>query len=124
MDQNEYIRTRSICLKRTDDGQANRACTLLKSIKGVYHATPINKHRLKLTYSLELLSFELIEGLLKELGFSLDLSMPAYLRRYYYQYMEDSVRETLEINDEEHKLVCSLDESDPDESEQYWDQYH
>lgn len=124
MDQNEYIRTRNVCLKKTTDGQASRACTILQNVNGIVHVSPINKHRIKLTYTLELLSFELIEDLLKELGFDLDLSIPAYLRRYYYQYVEDNLREDLEVNEEKHELVCSLDEHDANGKEEYWDQYH
>jgi len=124
MDRNEYIKTRTVCLKkRSTAGQAIEACAVLKGVKGVIHVTPKNDHHLKLTYSLEFLTFELIEGLLKELGFRLDTSIPAYLRRYYYQYMEDNARESLTINDEEHQLTCCIDPNEAENPDQYWDQY-
>jgi len=123
MDQNNVIRTRSICLKKMVDGQSMRACSLLKTLNGVELASPITQHRLKLTYSLEFLTFELIEGLLTELGFKLDRSIPASIRRYYYQYAEDNVREKYHINEEKHSLVCPLDHVDTKNSPQYWDQY-
>jgi len=119
----DVIRTRSVCLKKMPEGQSERVCSLLKSLNGVECATPISKHRLKLTYSLELLTFELIEDLLIELGFKLDRSIPASLRRYYYQYVEDNVREKHHINEEKHQLVCHLDHDDSKTPVQYWDQY-
>jgi len=122
MDSNDYIRTRSICLKKTADGQAREACNILQRVSGIHSVSAMTKHRLKMTYSLEFLTFELVEGLLKELGLELDQSFPAYVRRYYYQYAEDNVRESLMMNAEKHHLVCRL--SDVDKPEQYWDQYH
>jgi len=124
MDQNNVIRTRSVCLKKMTVGQSMRACSLLKTLNGVELASPITPHRLKLTYSLELLTFELIEGLLIELGFKLDHSIPASIRRYYYQYTEDNVREKHHINEKNHALVCHLDHFETKNSTQYWDQYH
>ncbi len=124
MDQSEVIRTRSICLKRTSKGQAAQACSQLNKLNGVNNAQPISKNRLKLTYSLELLTFELIEGLLLELGFKLDRTIPATIRRYYYQYIEDNLREKLAITDEKQKLICRIDYADKKKPKQYWDQYH
>lgn len=124
MDSESFFRTRNICLAKTEsDGTAIKVCAILQGIKGVSHASPINKHRIKLCYSLEFLSFELIEELLKELGYGLDYSLPAYLRRYYYQYTEDNVRESLKINDEKQELSCRLDPLDADNPDQYWDEY-
>jgi len=120
----DLIRTRSVCLKKIAEGQSECVCSLLKSLNGVECATPISKHRLKLTYSLELLTFELIEDLLIELGFKLDRSIPASLRRYYYQYVEDNVREKHHINEESHHLVCHLNHGNSKNSVRYWDQYH
>lgn len=124
MDSEAYFRTRSVCLAKTEkDGAAIRVSAILQGIKGVSHASPINKHRIKLCYSLEFLSFELIEELLKELGYSLDNSLPAYLRRHYYQYTEDNVRESLKLNNDKQELSCRLDPLDSHNSDQYWDEY-
>ena len=124
MNQNECIKTRRICLKKTNSDSALKACGILLNVKGVNHASPISQHHLKLTYSLTLLSFELIEALLIELGFTLDTSIPASLRRYYYQYVEDSIRDKLKVSDEKHELMYSLDEMKSNKPAQYWDQYH
>ena len=125
MEEN-YIRTRKVCLARNDDSQqALRACENLNGIQGVISARPLNERQLMLSYSLEYLSFELIEALLKELGFYLDNSLPAIIRRNVYQYLEDNAREKLRVERDEQRLVCDVD---PDASKQepgkYWNDYH
>lgn len=125
MDDQIHIRKRMVCLTRNGrDSQATEACAALAGIKGVYEAKPVNRHRLTLTYSLEYLSFELIEGLLKELGYYLDNSIFAVLRRNVYQYLEDNAREKIHVEEENQTLVCQVDPEMPhDEPEKYWNDY-
>jgi len=125
MDKHIHIRERKICLNRNGDiKQVVEACKALRGIQGVYHAQPVSNYRLTLTYSLEYLSFELIEALLKELGFYLDNSIPAIIRRNIYQYLEDNVREKLRVDEEKRALVCDVDPDHPiDEPEKYWNNY-
>ncbi len=126
MEEN-YIRTRRVCLAHSDDDrQAARACASLQGIQGVISARPLNRRQLTLSYSLEYLSFELIESLLKELGFYLDNSLTAMIRRNVYQYLEDNARERLRVDREEQRLACDIDAEDSGESpaERYWNDYH
>ena len=126
MEEPVFIRTRMVCLTREGpETQAMEACAVLRGIKGVVDAQPINNFRLSLTYSLEDLSFELIEALLKELGFYLDNSLFAVVRRNIYQYLEDNVREKIHAEDKENQvLVCHLSEPlSHDEPEKYWNNY-
>jgi hypothetical protein len=124
MDDNA-IRTRRVCLARSDDNrQAERACASLNGIQGVISAEPLNDRQLMLSYSLEYLSFELIEGLLKELGFYLDNSLPAIIRRNVFQYLEDNAREKLRVEREEQRLACSVDFDSRQEPDKYWTDYH
>ena len=126
MEEN-YIRTRRVCLAHSDDDQqAARACASLNGIQGVVSARPLNRRQLMLSYSLEYLSFELIEALLKELGFYLDNSLPAMIRRNVYQYLEDNAREKLRVDREEQHLACDVDPEVSGESpaERYWNDYH
>lgn len=127
MEEERYIRTRRVCLAHNDDRQqAEKACASLRGIKGVMSAEPLNERQLMLSYSLRHLSFELIEGLLKELGFYLDNSLPATIRRTVYQYLEDNAREQLQLEQEEQLLSCSVrfGESSAPEPEKYWSDYH
>ena len=125
MDEHIHIRERKICLTR--DGNKNQvveACEALRGIHGVYHAQPVSNYRLTLTYSLKHLSFELVEDLLQELGFYLDNSIPAIIRRNIYQYLEDNAREKLHVDEEKQALVCDIDAELPhDEPEKYWNNY-
>jgi len=125
MDDPIYIRTRMVCLTREGrESQVREACAALRGIKGIVDAQPLNSHRLSLTYSLQDLSFELIEGLLKELGFYLDTSLFAIIRRTIYQYLEDNAREKIHAEEQEQSLVCPLPDDLPhDEPEKYWNNY-
>ena len=126
MVEHDYIRERLVCLTRNGhDSQAEDACSALRSIKGVHDAKPVNNHRLKLTYSLEHLTFELIEDLLRELGFYLDNSILAVIRRNIFQYLEDNAREKIHLDkQEEQRLECPVNPEIPhDEPEKYWNNY-
>ena len=125
MDEKVHIRKRLVCLRRSgDQSQAEEACAALRGIKGVVDAHPVSESRLSLTYSLEHLTFELIEGLLSELGFYLDDSIFAMIRRNIYQYLEDNAREKIHVDEENQKLVCQVDPEIPhDEPEKYWNNY-
>ncbi len=125
MDDQAYYRKRMICLARNGDTtQAHTACEALRSIKGVIEANPISHYRLTLTYSLQNLTFELIENLLKELGYYLDDSVFALIRRNIYQYLEDNAREKIHVDEEKHKLICDVDSELPhEEPDKYWHNY-
>ncbi len=125
MDEPIHIRTRMVCLTRKGvASQAENACEALKGVKGIVDIQPLNNYKLALTYSLKDLSFELIESLLKELGFYLDNSLFAIIRRNIYQYLEDNVREKIHAEEVDHNLVCHLHEELPhDEPEKYWNNY-
>lgn len=125
MNEQLHIRKRLVCLKRGGDkSQVEAACATLRGIKGVVDAHPVSGYRLSLTYSLEHLTFDLIEGLLSELGFHLDNSFFAVIRRNIYQYLEDNAREKIHVDEENQKLVCQVDpEALHDEPEKYWNNY-
>jgi hypothetical protein len=126
MDDQNYIRKRMICLTcKGPESQAAAACRALSRIHGIHSATPISEKRISLVYSLEYLTFELIESLLKELGFTLDNNIFAVIRRGIYQYLEDTAREKMQLEkQEEQVLVCNIDEELPSkEPEKYWNNY-
>ncbi len=133
MGDESLIRKRMICLAcNGTQNQAEEACEALLNVKGVHHTRPINKNRISLVYSLEHITFELIESLLAELGFELDTRFFAIIRRNIYQYLEDNAREKMvferqEVEHEEHEqqvLMCNIDTDMPhDEPEKYWNNY-
>lgn len=125
MQDPQHIRKRLVCLTRTGSPtQAEEACKALRGVHGIVDVRPLNHHRLQLTYSLEFLTFELIEELLRELGFYLDNSIFSVIRRNIYQYLEDTAREKIHVEEEQRKLVCEIDtETVADEPEKYWNNY-
>lgn len=126
MNEHIHTRERKICLTRNGDkSQVVEACKALRKVQGVYHACPVSSYRITLTYSLKYLSFELVEALLKELGFYLDHSIFSYIRRNIYQYLEDNAREKLRVDEEKQTLVCdvSSEAKRDDEPEKYWNNY-
>ena len=125
MDDDIHIRERKSCLAQNgEETQAADACAALRGIKGVYDAQPVSSSRLTLSYSLKHLTFELIEELLKELGFYLDDSIPAVIRRNIYQYLEDNAREGIEVIEEDQTLACDIDPKIPhEEQDEYWNNY-
>lgn len=133
MSNESLIRKRMICLAGNGtQSQAEEACEALSNVKGVHQARLVNKNRIALVYSLEYLTFELVESLLKELGFVLDDRFFAIIRRNIYQYLEDNAREKMvleqqEVEHEEHEqqvLMCNIDKDMPhDEPEKYWNNY-
>jgi hypothetical protein len=126
MEDQNYLRKRMICLAcNGSQAQAEEACKALSSIKGVHLAEPVNRKRITLIYSLEYLTFELIESLLRELGYQLDNNVIALIRRSIYQYLEDTAREKMQVEGQDQQvLVCNIDEELPhDEPEKYWNNY-
>ena len=125
MSNDSHIRRRMVCLAREGSStQAADACAALRGVKGIVAAEPVGRHRLKLVYSLENLSFELVEALLRELGFKLDGHLFAVIRRNIYQYLEDNAREKMQIDEQRHELICDIDAELPhDEPEKYWHKY-
>jgi hypothetical protein len=120
-----YVRRRIVCLARDGSSKkAPEACATLRGVKGIQLAEPVNDYRLRLVYSLEQLSFELIEGLLRELGFKLDQRIFAMVRRSIYQYLEDTAREKMQLEDEKQELLCDVNPELPrDKPEKYWNRY-
>lgn len=133
MGDENYLRKRMICLAcNGSESQVNQAAAALSSIRGVHQVKPLNNKRILLTYSLEYLTFELIESLLKELGYELDNNLFAIIRRYIYHYMEENAREKMQLEQQEKLhgaqqqpvLMCDIDAELPhDEPEKYWNNY-
>jgi len=126
MNDVSYICRRKVCLADNgDQALATEACAALLGIQGVFGAVPISQTSLELSYSIKHLSFELLEELLKELGFYLDDSVMAILRRNIYQYLEDNLREKLRIDEESQALACDVEnpQEEGPEPEKYWSNY-
>jgi hypothetical protein len=75
--------------------QAQTAMLLLSGIKGVINLHLIDAHCLRISYHLSWLSLKMIEDVLLELGFHLDNSLMAKLKRALFYYTEETQRASL-----------------------------
>ena len=73
-----------------DQHQANSAVDLLLGLDGIVSAAAPTPTRLLVTYRLPELSLELVEEMLSRIGFHLDNSLLAKLRRALVHYTEDT----------------------------------
>ena len=70
--------------------QAGVAATLLDGMDGILGVETEGSTRLRVTYQLPMLSLETIEEALSQIGFHLDGSLMARLRRAMVNYLEDT----------------------------------
>lgn len=80
------------CLLHPDPDQAGSALQLLEGVAGIETVSRASAHSLHVTYNLRLVSLQMIEEALIELGFHLDNNLLAKLRRALYYYAEDTQR--------------------------------
>lgn len=90
----ELIRTREIRFRGPHPAgdQAGSAVLLLNDIDGILRAEVGARDLVVVTYTLDLITLEVIEGLLAEFGYHLDNSLLIKLKRTIYYYSEDCMR--------------------------------
>ena len=100
MTDSPCIKHREIAFDTLQPGpqQALTAVEVLKDLEGVEAVEAAGEHRLELDYDLRLVSLQMIEELLVELGFHLDNSLVFKLRRALYYYTEENERGRVGIN--------------------------
>jgi hypothetical protein len=88
----ELLKQREIafCPLHPDSNQAESARFLLTNLNGIYTARPLNEHLLQVTYNLQYITLKNIEDALTELGFHLDNSLFAKLKRALFYYSEET----------------------------------
>ncbi len=85
------------CSPHPDPQQALSAMLVLADLEGVLHVTVPDRSRntLQVRYDLNRISLNVIEDLLSELGFHLDNSLLAKLKRALYYYTEENELQAL-----------------------------
>ncbi len=78
-----------------DRNQAHTATLVLSEVEGILQARPHNPALLMVSYDVRLITLQVIESLLNELGFHLDNNLFIKLRRALYYYTETAQQETL-----------------------------
>ena len=88
----ELIKQREIAFSplHPDNNQAESASLLLVDVKGIHAVRPLDRHLLHVSYNIQYLTLKIIEDALSEVGFHLDNSLFAKLKRALFYYSEDT----------------------------------
>lgn len=88
---NDVIKHREICFRgpHPDPHQAQTAMLILSDVEGIIQVEPHNTQMIVVTYDVSLISLQIIDAFLSELGFHLDNSLLMKLRRALYYYTEE-----------------------------------
>lgn len=136
--QSQYpdpVKTREIGFHNPhpDPQQALSAVLALSGIDGILNVSALAspQETIQITYDLNHVSLMLIEALLTELGFHLDNSLLAKLKRALYNYTEQNELENLAANDgQDHTTrdvfmqnYCGKLHGCRDERPDYWRKY-
>jgi hypothetical protein len=88
----DIIKQREICFRGHDPGadEASEATRLLQGIDGIEETLIANLHCIQLRYDLRRITLQIIEDALTELGFHLDNSLLAKMKRTLLYYTEET----------------------------------
>lgn len=94
---NDVIKHREIMFRgpHHDANQAQTATLILSDIEGILQVRPQHKELILVTYDVSLISLQVIDEFLGELGFHLDNNLLMKLRRALYYYTEELQQEVL-----------------------------
>ena len=106
----ELLKRREIafCPLHPDSNQAESASLLLLDVHGVHDVRPLNRHLLHVTYNIEHITLKIIEDALAELGFHLDNSLFAKLKRALFYYSEETQLANLGYDHAESKSITEI----------------
>ncbi len=88
-----------------DPDQAQSALLLLNDVSAIEETRKSAQTCLEVSYDLRLISLQIIEGTLAELGFHLDGSLLIRLRRALYYYTEETQRANLGYHQANHSTL-------------------
>lgn len=96
-EESDIRKEREICFREphSDPDQARSAMLLLGGVTGILDLSPLSKTCLRVRYDLTQITLEEIEQALAEVGFHLDSSLIAKLRRSLWYYAEETHRANL-----------------------------
>lgn len=91
----DLIKHREIafCSLHADPHQAETAMLFFSGLDGIVHLDLSGTHKLNVSYDIRLITLQLLEETLIELGFHLDNSLLSKLKRALYYYTEEVQRE-------------------------------
>ncbi|MDH5711785.1 MAG: hypothetical protein OEZ15_09005 [Gammaproteobacteria bacterium] len=83
--------------------QAKKAVQLLNDIAGIEHVSPSRPHVLRVRYDVRLITLQMLESALIDVGFELQHSLAARVKREIIAYCEDALRSSLGIERDQQK---------------------
>jgi len=92
------IREISFCPLHPDLAQAHSASLLLSGIDGIDNLRLLSEHMLHIHYDVTIITLQMIEEGLIELGYHLDNSLLVRLKRSLFYYTEEIERENLGLH--------------------------
>lgn len=100
VDQENQLKAREIsfCSLHPDKAQAHSASLVLQGIEGVDSIHLISAQMLYVHYDIRMISLQMIEEGLTELGYHIDNSLLIRLKRALFYYTEEIERENLGIS--------------------------
>ena len=96
---NDLIKDREIRFKLSTQDQARKAEQLLKDVPGVESIEAMTSRSLRIRYSVEDLTLQMIEAALREVGFDLDDGLLNRLKRAVFSYCEDALRASIGVEE-------------------------
>jgi len=86
----EFIKHREVYFRgpHAMGNQAQAAALVLSDVRGVMRVRPVGQERLAVSYDLRQVNLEALENLLAEMGFHLDNSLMAKMRRALWYYCD------------------------------------
>ena len=106
----ELLKHREIafCPLHPDSNQAESASLLLFDVNGVHEVRPLNRHLLHITYNIQHITLKTIEEALMDIGFHLDNSLFAKLKRALFYYSEETQLANLGYDHAESKSTTEI----------------
>lgn len=100
-DPSSLIKQREIrfALLHPEPRQAHAAIDDLRLLQGVHETQPVADHVLHVRYDVTIITLNVIEDMLLELGYHLDNSLMVKLRRALYYYTEETQRENMGLEE-------------------------
>jgi len=109
MHNKDEIKHRDLCFcEHNPQQQAEDAMLLLQVADGVISIKKSASNKLRISYDIRMLSLEIIDTALAEIGFHLDNSLICKLKRALFYYVEEIQRENLGIDRDENDTTRSV----------------
>ncbi|MFO7602857.1 MAG: hypothetical protein R6X06_03470 [Gammaproteobacteria bacterium] len=110
-----------------DPNQARSAMVMLVDVEGIEQVVALNETQLSISYDVTQVTLHIIEQALLEVGYHLDNSLLAKMKRALYYYTEETLRTNLGCCDTTRDVFVNRYQQQPhgcrDERPRHWRNY-